>query len=129
MNISPVSFGNTDSAARFQEMIARPQAYSAQSTAVASTSVLDQPKKKGGFLKKALITLGVAAAAIALIAKGAKTGKFNFNPEEGNKVVNTAKKYLGKVGNTVNDFVSKHAKDLSKVKDAATDAAKDVAQA
>ena len=129
MNIRPVSFGNVDSAARFQEMIAKPQTFALQNTAVASTPVAETGKKKGGVFGKILGVLAVAALALVGISYAAKKGKFNVNPEEGSKVVNTVKKYLGKVGNGVNDFVAKHAKDLNKVKDAAQEAAQDVAKA
>ena len=118
MYISPVSFRNT---ASFQEMVSKPQAFVAQTTAVASTPVVDKPKKKGG-LKKLLGFVAVAAAAVAGIAYGAKKGVFKVtNPEEGNKILNAAKGYLDKFGTSVSEFVSKHAGKLKK-------AAQDVAQ-
>ncbi len=128
MNISPVSFGNVDSSARFQEMIAKPQVYTMQNTAVASTPVGEEPKKKGGFLKKAVLTVLALGAVIFGIAYAAKKGKFEVKPESGNKVVNTVKSALGKVGNTVNDFVAKHSDDIQKAKDAVQDSAEKVTQ-
>jgi len=126
MNISPVSFGNVDATSRFQEMIAKPQAYTLQNTAVASTPVGEAPKKKGGFLKKALLTILAVGGAIAAIAYATKKGKFDVNPEAGNKVVNTVKSALGKVGNAVNDFAAKHSGDIQKAKDAVQEAAEKV---
>ncbi len=122
MNISPVSFGSN---VAFQEMVSRPQAFVAQNTAVASTSVVDKPKKTGG-LKKLLGVVAVAAAAVAGIAYGAKKGVFKVaNPEEGNKIINTAKKYLDQFGTAVADFVSKHAPKVQKtVETAAEEASK-----
>lgn len=106
MNIRPVSFGSN---VAFQEMVSKPQTFVAQNTAVASTSVVDKPKKKGG-LKKILGIAALAAAAVAGIAYGAKKGKFDVvNPEEGNKVLNAIKTKLGAFGNSVNNLVSKYA--------------------
>lgn len=123
MNIRPVSFGSN---VAFQEMVSKPQAFVAQTTAVASTPFVDKPKKKGG-LKKLLGIVAVAAAAVAGIAYGAKKGVFKVaNPEEGNKVLNTAKKYLDQFGTAVCDFVSKHA---PKVKEAAQTVAEEAPKA
>ena len=126
--ISPVSFRSTaDSAARFHEMVSRPQAFVAQTTAVASTPVEDKPKNKGGFIKKLLIGAGIVAAAIAAISLATKKGFFKVtNPEEGNKAVNAVKSGLNKVGTTVTDFVSKHAENI---KNAAQDVAKEAPKA
>ena len=124
MNISPVSFRSAES---FQQMVARPQAYAAQNnTAVASTSIEDKPKKKGG-LKKVLAFVALAAAAVAGIAYGAKKGIFKVaNPEEGNKILNTVKGGLDKFGKKVGSFVTEHA---GKFKKAAQDVAEDAAKA
>lgn len=105
MNIGNVSFRSTVGAtpsSTFSNLVRKPQAYA--ETPAAATTITQKPKKKS-VLKKALIAVGAAAAAVAGIALGAKKGVFTVK-ESTPKFLKGILPKLETFGNSVSKFVS-----------------------
>ncbi len=91
MNISPISFAGTTN---FQDIISRPQAYTATKPA-ASTSIKEEGKSHKG-LKVAAGIIAVAGLVAGALVLGVNKG--TFTKETSNKILKKINPYLQNAG-------------------------------